>query len=270
MGNDLSNRALSFIFDIWTRTQGRYPSNEDVALVLGKTTNHWGNIRRKLVSVNLLSKSEIWDFELTPKALSRLRNNEVNIKDMLGIVDNSQLQPQARTGSFKQPAQSLIYTELQLFADVKAGKDNEPDEFSTYPPGETVRVLHTGSDPNVYALKVVGESMMHDGIFPGDYVLVKKASITEIRENELVVAYYLSENYNGIEENELEENIENLPLKGPVLKRYFPLKKLGLVRLSWQKDAESNEEYKIETRYINPDRLGKVIAIYRPEIYMRI
>jgi len=57
---------------------------------------------------------------------------------------------------------------------------------------ETIDIPRDMSRPNVFALKVRGESMIEDGIFDGDYVVVEP--VEEPKEGDIVVALIDNEN----------------------------------------------------------------------------
>lgn len=57
---------------------------------------------------------------------------------------------------------------------------------------ETVHIPRDMSAPNVFALKVRGDSMIEDGIFDGDYVIIEP--VTDPKEGDIVVALIDGEN----------------------------------------------------------------------------
>ena len=91
-------------------------------------------------------------------------------------------------------------------------------------------------DPNTYALKVRGESMIEDHICDGDYVLIEKSA--EARNGDIVVA--------------LVDGMET------TLKRFYP-ESGGIVRLQPANAA-------MKPIYVNRERVqiqGKLIAVLR-------
>lgn len=95
----------------------------------------------------------------------------------------------------------------------------------------------SGSADKTFALKVVGESMIEDGIFNGDYIFVQKRSSAE--PGEIVVALI---------ENEA------------TVKRYYPEK--GRIRFQ---PANSSMEpiYVNASDFKNTMIIGKVVGVYR-------
>jgi repressor LexA len=101
---------------------------------------------------------------------------------------------------------------------------------------ETLTFSDFTGDPNTYALKVRGESMIEDHICDGDYVLIEKAS--EARNGDIVVA--------------LVDGAET------TLKRFYN-ESGGIVRLQPANAA-------MKPIYVNRERLqiqGKLIAVLR-------
>lgn len=98
---------------------------------------------------------------------------------------------------------------------------------------ETLDIPHDMSGPNVYALKVKGDSMIDDGILEGDYVVIEECK--QPQNGDLVVALLDHENV--------------------TLKRYY--KEKDHVRLQ-----PANQKYTaIKTRHV--DVQGKVKGIIR-------
>jgi repressor LexA len=81
----------------------------------------------------------------------------------------------------RQHRQSTPSLEIPLLGRIAAGAPVEALAGS-----DTLNFADFVGDPNTYALKVRGESMIEDHICDGDYVLVERA--TEARDGEIVVA----------------------------------------------------------------------------------
>ena len=82
----------------------------------------------------------------------------------------------------RQHRQSMpVRTELPMLGRIAAGRPVEAIAGE-----DTLNFADFTGDPNTYALKVRGDSMIEDHICDGDYVLIEKAS--DARNGEIVVA----------------------------------------------------------------------------------
>jgi repressor LexA len=81
----------------------------------------------------------------------------------------------------RQHRQSTPSLEIPLLGRIAAGAPVE-----ALAGNDTLSFADFAGDPNTYALKVRGESMIEDHICDGDYVLVERAA--EARDGEIVVA----------------------------------------------------------------------------------
>jgi len=81
----------------------------------------------------------------------------------------------------RQHRQTSTPLEVPLLGRIAAGAPVE-----ALAGNDTLNFADFAGDPNTYALKVRGESMIEDHICDGDYVLVERA--TEARDGEIVVA----------------------------------------------------------------------------------
>ncbi len=74
------------------------------------------------------------------------------------------------------PAKRQQYIEVPLVGAIACGKPIEAIEM----PDEFIRVVREDSlRGNIYALKAKGDSMIQEGIFDGDFIIVKKQSVAE-------------------------------------------------------------------------------------------
>lgn len=74
------------------------------------------------------------------------------------------------------PAKRQQYIEVPLMGVIACGKPIEAIEM----PDEFIRVARENSlRGNIYALKAKGDSMIKEGIFDGDFIIVKKQSTAE-------------------------------------------------------------------------------------------
>ena len=173
------------------------------------------------------------------------------------FLTNRPLEPNATRLSPVTAAQ------LRIRGQVMAGQATQEDlliDLDEY--GEdgspTLTVPEVRQGKNCYVLQVVGSSMVHEGIFDGDYVIVEEFMGFETpRENQLIVTYYMLFQKNDPERLFHEE-------QGPTLKYMREVEEQSgdkYYRLGWKKDAETSE-YKIRAAQIRP--VGKVIGVYRP------
>lgn len=80
------------------------------------------------------------------------------------------------------PIDSII--NLPIIGTVKAGPDGLAyEDFQGYKPIDKKHI----NGGNYYYLKVKGESMLNDGIYPGDYVLVREQNDVENGERAIVI-----------------------------------------------------------------------------------
>jgi SOS-response transcriptional repressor LexA len=156
---------------------------------------------------------------------------------------------------------SVVPTQIQLLGNVKAGKTRIDElEVDLHNGGEIILLPDTKLEKNSYALKVIGKSMEHEGIFDGDLVIVEEFSgIDWPKQGDLIVAkYYPLEN----EKDNLTEDIPETEYMDLTLKIYseqiYSNKKV--YRLGWKKDNQSNPYIILASRLIPR---GKVIGIYR-------
>ena len=157
----------------------------------------------------------------------------------------------------------VIPTQVKVLGHVRAGRVNEHDldiEISDTP-DETIAIPDVGADRKTYALKVEGQSMEHEGIFEGDYVIVEEYFSYEWpKEGDLIVTKYLELPKYLMNDPDLD--LEDFELSGHTLKIYSEIQDKGkrYYRLSWKKDNLSNP-YLIKAVRLRP--VGKVIGVYR-------
>jgi SOS-response transcriptional repressor LexA len=282
---NLAGHALQIIYRYWLLHNRTYPTSREIADALSDalkqsvSVNHWGGIKAQLIRKKLLQPSEIWGIELTETALKKLQSNFdgklIELTRSESSLSNVLKNKAKGTGiTLKSNPLSEGYFDISLFGVVKAGLGSRLDDLAVYSGDETISIPHITSDPSkVFALRVDGESMVHEDIFPGDYIVIEKASLIELQEGDLVVVRYLPESFNKKTREQIDiarQDIHNF--EGPTLK-YYSKQKRGsgeaMHRLSWKTDPQ-NSPFAIYTRYIEPDETGKVIAIYTPERYRKI
>jgi SOS-response transcriptional repressor LexA len=136
--------------------------------------------------------------------------------------------------------------------DVSIGNDIESPIF----------IPNTQLERNTYALKVVGNSMEHENIFEGDYVIVEE--FFEDREQpllgEMIVAEYipLDSDSDASRNDILDDEYMGLTLK--VIKARENKSGENIYFLGWQKGNESNPR-NIPVRKLRNVR--RVIGVYR-------
>lgn len=224
-----------------------FPDNSWLARQLDRNETQICNLKKKLKEKGYLWKEE-GIVSLTEKAyryLERLQSKDGNITPPL---------------------------EIPIWGEVKAGKTKR-DELAVYlhdlattdidvPTIAIPQTKKTGS--TIFVLRVVGQSMEHEGIFDGNYVIVERfqdGTNEGPKENEMIVTRYLP---SSAEEYAKQQGVDwsDEWLEGPTIKFYGQREENGelIHRLSWRKDINSSP-YTIKTRYIKP--VGRVIGVYR-------
>lgn len=98
---------------------------------------------------------------------------------------------------------------------------------------ESITIPRDMMGPNVFALKVRGDSMVEDGIFDGDYVIIERVS--QPRQGEIVVALVDNEAVT-LKRFYLENGRVRLQPRNPAYQPFYPKKVLvqgrvkGLIR----------------------------------------
>jgi len=178
------------------------------------------------------------------KALEKkghLRREDLKSRAMRPVLPDGsgELVPMRRaamgTGGVELVSNDEDMAEIPILGRVAAGQPILAVEQAT----DTVRVdrVLIGGHREVFGLKIVGESMIEDGIFDGDYVFVKKTP--SAKTGEIVVAMIEGE---------------------ATVKRYFPEGD----RIRFQ-PANSNMEPIIVRRadFKSVDIIGVVVGVYR-------
>ncbi len=212
---NLAGKALQIIYLYWKNHDRSYPTSGEVANALGVTSQHWGNLRKSMIEKELLKPSKVWGMEFTEGALATLQKN-YNIGKKLGQYNNNENDKTTDVsikdiiGEVRSNLQSTFnFVEVGLLGGVKAGYGNREDDLEFYSGDETVSVPDKIGDPEkFYALLVKGESMIHENIFPGDYVVVKKVSLLDIGDGDLIVAKYLPNDYINKSVPKIEQAVE--------------------------------------------------------------
>jgi SOS-response transcriptional repressor LexA len=273
---NLAGKALQAIYLFWKNHNHTYPTSSEISRALGLSSASWGNLRNRMIGNGLLKPSRVWGIEFTNETFQIVRENENREK-----IENLPVPYNDKKGKTIEDSTNKVvtdisldlesmfnYVEVRLFGAVKAGLGGREDDLELYAGDETISVPDQIGDPSKYfALQVKGESMVHENIFPGNFVIVKKVEFGEIKEQDLVVVKYLDNKYFNKKTDELEMLIQNREFLGPTLKYYTRLRrgdKRVSYRLSWKTEAEESE-FRIDTPHIALDEIGLVAAVYSPE-----
>lgn len=125
------------------------------------------------------------------------------------------------------------------------------------PSDEQIKIPDTSSDNDVFALKVVGQSMIELGILDGDYVVVEKQDGPWWPDRQdMIVTWYLPHDPN----RKNVVNVDDSEYIGPVVKIYQQRFGEKGCELGWRSTNEINP-YLIKADDLKP--IGKVIAVYR-------
>lgn len=131
-----------------------------------RTHQHAPSIRQMMVAMNLRSPAPI------QSRLERLRN-----KKYIDWIDGK-----ARTLKILHPAQT---EGLQILGCIAAGGLVEP---FTDDQSEILPLANVLNQPNCYALRVTGDSMIEDFIAEGDYAIMQQVSNPESIKNGDIIA----------------------------------------------------------------------------------
>jgi SOS-response transcriptional repressor LexA len=163
---------------------------------------------------------------------------------------------------------STIPTQVKISGSVKAGKSfdkfNDVDVDVDHSSEDVLIVPLTKPDRNIYALKVIGQSMEQEKIFEGDFIIVEEFTPFDgPKDNEIIVTkYYPMPSGGGFEVE--ESDIDERDYSGLTLKVYKeetnPVNGRKYYRLGWKKNNSSNP-YVIEAGAIKP--VARVIGVFR-------
>lgn len=144
------------------------------------------------------------------------------------------------------------------------GKDLEKIDLMDDDALKTITIPNTLGATRTFALHVVGESMVHEHIFDGDYVIVEIFDKNVgPKQGELIVTEYLIPNKPI--DPELFNDWFSIPdgyRGGPTVKYLYEESERGFYRLGLRKKYDQSEEKDtIITKHIQP--IGRVIGVYR-------
>lgn len=154
---------------------------------------------------------------------------------------------------------------IKLLGEVRAGKimDNVPDAVIENWNEETddVEVLNIPNEnqlSGIFALKVIGQSLEHEGIFSDDYVLVQRfVGGQGPTEGQLIITYYVPIE---VAREANESGTTDAFLVGPVVKYFY--RDTETIYLGWRKDRrQAPDHYRIRAATIRP--VGRVVGLYR-------
>lgn len=160
---------------------------------------------------------------------------------------------------------SVLPVSIQVSGQVKAGP-SETDVLVNYGnvSNKFIAVPDVSPDRKVYAFEVVGDSMEHENIYEGDYVIVEEVDNkkeTSVNPNELAVLMYVP--------LYVVSDDPTLPITegdylGPTLKYCREFAEEKYYRLGWKSDLHSKVEKPTTMRAARIRLIGKVIGVYRP------
>lgn len=156
-------------------------------------------------------------------------------------------------------ANAFLPARIKIRGYVTAGRTNTNDLDINLPDDDldTIAIPNARPDRTTYALRVEGRSMEHEGIFPGDYIILEEFQASEWPKNgEMIVTRYSDLPFNA---NYSDIDVE---ISGHTLKIYQEVHENGkrYYRLSWRKDHLSNPHL-IKATHLQP--VGRVIGVYR-------
>jgi SOS-response transcriptional repressor LexA len=201
--------------------------------------------------------------------------NELIEKDILDPKFSCRLTATIRQ-QMEQAAVSIRITtpvHLPLVGHVKAGRAGQYElkmDLSNLrsPTADTRAIPYPEDNSNAFLLEVVGNSMVHEGIQEGDYLIVEPYPRDFFpRQRELIVTNYLPQ------VNEGKIQLGTLPdeslLEGPTVKYYtYVAGSERPYRLSWRRDIERSE-FTIETKYIAVEQTLRVLSSFRSYQHIR-
>jgi len=129
---------------------------------------------------NIRSTNGVNDHLKALEKKGHLRREDLKSRAMRPVLPdgNGELVPMKRsaygTGDVQVVSESDDMAEIPILGRVAAGQPILAVEMAT----DTVKVdrVLVGNHREVFGLRIVGESMIEDGIFDGDYVFVKKTA----------------------------------------------------------------------------------------------
>ena len=229
-----------------------------------------------------LIESPVWDFEISNEIFQKFAENKrkrSHVARELGKtqetfrLNNPKNQREQKIAipdkSLKKPV------EISIFGQVRAGTTLGPDDLivDLSPSGDTILLPDIDDGQEIFVLEVQGRSMESDAILPNDYVIVERVSFPMIKDGDLIVAKYLKEEFNFVSEDDFDIAIsDESNFAGPTLKYFRQIsvnvgkdikgKSVNEIRYMLA-PRNKDKRYTIETRYIDPQDLGRVVSIHR-------
>jgi SOS-response transcriptional repressor LexA len=236
------HELLQTIFQYLKEFGGPIPrSNSWFAGQINRKSNHITQLKRKLREKKYLDAQNM----PTQKARDYIKNLEKNTMEVQ-VYDV----PKSLIGIYGEVVAGFLDPDRDGVHVVLDELDNPTETFLVIP--------DTAPDRQVFALKVVGQSMEQEGIFEGDYVLVEKLGrFEQPSPQDMIVAKYLPKESEPTDRNAL---INPDDLVGPTVKIF--VRKFGKseVELGWRKDNKGNP-WAIRTKELHT--IGRVVGIYR-------
>jgi len=207
-------------------------------------------------------RNNIWIAERTHYEGNHITNIKRELRKNYRYLDDQVNLTPAGQAYIRQYFGAFVVKAMQLFVQgtVSAGpSESTLINYSSFdiPSGEQIRIPHTLPDNDVFALKVVGQSMVALGILDGDYVVVEKQdSLWWPSRQDMIVTRYLPHD----PDRRNVENVDDTEYIGPVVKIYQQRFGEKGCELGWREANEINQ-YLIRADDLKP--IGKVIAVYR-------
>ncbi len=236
--------VLTLIRKYMSENEGELPLPGSIIGDTPFSTNHLSNILRSLEEKGYIERTD-GRLSLTNKAFeyfSRISQRGKSVRPF-----------------------SILPVSIQVNGQVKAGT-TEAEVLVVYgnESGKFIPVPNVNSERKVYALEVTGDSMEHEKIYEGDYVIVEEFNSSNKNipnSNELAVFMYVP--LYAVLENPTAK-ITDSDYLGPTLKYCKEMKDEKYYRLGWKSGLDSKTESPtiIKAARIRP--IGKVIGVYRP------
>jgi SOS-response transcriptional repressor LexA len=238
------------------------PREFDLLKVIARATS--ANRENRVPDNNWLAKQ----LNVTSSGISNLKRS---LKEKGFLAGNSRATSLTEEAlSLLSKSQFVFPTQIPVLGKVKAGRVRQDDiiveinnidqlsDFLT----ETITIPQVGDTSEVFALRVVGQSMEDENVFDGDYVIVQRFKDNEApKQGEMIVTQYLHIDDEEYVDTEYLNSSGQLPdeyLEGPTVKYFY--RQNEKIRLSHRKNTHTSS-YTIETRFHRP--VGRVVGIYR-------
>lgn len=210
----------------------------------GFSRSHVGNVIDRLLKKNLVERvgRRITLTQMAIDYLDRLTEIGKNVNPLSILPAVIRVRGQVKAGETQGNE-----LEIDLLQDDEMGS-----RFITVP--------EVNSQKRTYALEVKGNSMEHEQIFEGDFVIVEEFGPVEWpRPNELIVTHYVPF---YMEVYDFNEQLSDPVFFGPTLKYYHEKTEQGYFKLGWRNDPKNINTQAITATRLKP--VGRVKGVYKP------